>query len=96
VKLSRVNGKRRRIVDAATLDLLGTAGPEDARKLRSLRERNAIQLEASTQHIGTWGLRHIVADWPGYRRASGEMRQSIRDLVAADREILFPLLSGTP
>jgi len=96
VKLSRVSGKRRRIVDAATLNLLETAGPEDARKLRGLRERNAAQLEASTQHIGTWGLRHIVADWPGYRRASGPMRQSLHDLIAADREILFPLLSQAP
>jgi hypothetical protein len=92
LKLSRVSGRRRRIVDAATLQLLDDAGPADARKLRALRELNAIQLEASTRHIGTWGLRHIQADWPGYCRASVSMRQSLRDLIAADRDTLYPLL----
>jgi hypothetical protein len=96
VRLSRASGKRRRIVDAAILNLLETASPDDARKLRGLRERNATQLEASTKHIGGWGMRHIVADWPGYCRASVAMRQSIHDLIAADRETLFPLLSNTP
>lgn len=92
VKLSRVSGRRRRLVDAATLQLLDTASPADARRLRALRELNATQLEASTKHIGSWGLRHIQADWPGYCRASIGMRQSLRDLAAADRDTLYPLL----
>jgi hypothetical protein len=92
LKLSRASGKRRRLVDAATVQLLDGAAPSDARKLRALRELNAIQLEVSTRHIGTWGLRQIAADWPGYCHASVNMRQSLRELIAADRETLYPLL----
>ena len=95
VKLSRVSGKRRRLVDAATLQLLDDATPADARRLRALREMNAAQLHASTKHIGTWGMRQITADWPGYCRASVTTRQSLRDLVAADRDALY-LLLGRP
>ncbi|MES2444565.1 MAG: hypothetical protein V4574_17195 [Pseudomonadota bacterium] len=94
LKLSRASGKRRRVVDAACTLLLETASAEDARKLRGLREINATQLEASTGHIGSWGLKHVMADWPGYCRVSAPMRQSLRDLVAADRETLYPLLGG--
>src|SRR5690348_5175175 len=94
LKLSRASGKRRRVVDAACNLLLETASAEEARKLRGLREINAAQLESSTSHIGTWGLRQVMADWPGYCRASAPMRQSLRDLVEADRETLYPLLGG--
>jgi hypothetical protein len=94
LRLSRASGKRRRVVDAACNLLLETASPEEARKLRGLREINAAQLEASTTHIGTWGLPQVTADWPGYCRASASMRQSLRDLVQADRETLYPLLGG--
>lgn len=94
LKLSKASGQRRRIIDAACNLLAETASADDARKLRGLREINAAQLEASTTHIGAWGLPQVAADWPGYVRASAAMRQSLRDLVAADRETLYPLLQG--
>ena len=96
VRLSRASNKRRRIVEAATLNLLETAGPAEARELRALRERNAAQLESSTTHISSWGLRDITADWAAYCRAAATMRQSLRDLVADDRATLYPLLARTP
>lgn len=94
LRLSRASGKRRRVVDAACNLLLESASAEEARKLRSLREINGVQLESSTSHIGTWGLRHVMADWAGYCRASTPMRQSLRDLIAADRDTLYPMLEG--
>jgi hypothetical protein len=94
LKMSKSSGQRRRIVDAACNLLVETASAEDARKLRGLREINAAQLEASTSHIGAWGLPQLTADWPGYVRASAPMRQSLRDLIEADRETLYPLLGG--
>jgi hypothetical protein len=94
LKMSKASGQRRRIVDTACNLLLETAPPDDARKLRGLREINAAQLETSTAHIGAWGLPQVTADWPGYCRASAPMRQSLRDLVAADRDTLYPMLGG--
>lgn len=94
LKLGKASGQRRRIVDAACNLLVETVSPDEGRKLRGLREINAAQLEASTTHIGTWGLPQLTADWPGYCRASAPMRQSLRELVEADRETLYPLLGG--
>jgi hypothetical protein len=91
-RLSRASGKRRGLFDMATNYLGKTAGPANAQKIRELRDKNAAQLEASTAHIGAWGLRQLVADWPEYVRTAAPMRQSMRDLIAADRNILFPML----
>lgn len=94
VNLSRASGKRRRLIDAITSQLLEGASEADAARLRELRAQNADQLKASTAHIGAWGLQNVLADWPGYCRASVTMRKSIRDLIAADRETLIPMLEN--
>ena len=91
-RLSRASGKRRALFDMACNYLNKTASPADAQKLRELRDINAAQLEASTGHIGAWGLRQLVENWPEYVRTAAPMRQSMRDLIAADRKILFPML----
>jgi hypothetical protein len=91
-RLGRASGKRRALFDMACNHLNKTAMPADAQKLRELRDLNGIQLEASTKHIGAWGLRQLVADWPEYVRTAAPMRQSMRDLIAADRAILLPML----
>ena len=92
LNLSRASGRRRKLFDAAVSALAGSVSPTDAPRLRELRELNAAQLQASTAHIGKWGLRAATADWPGYRAVSMQMRQSLRDLIAADRAILLPML----
>ena len=37
-------------------------------------------------------MANIVADWDGYRRASAEMRESMRRRIADEQAILYPLL----
>lgn len=91
-RLSKASGKRRTLFDMATNYLGKTATPADAEKIRRLRDLNATQLQASTAHIGAWGLRQLVADWPGYVRTAAPMRRSMRDLIAADRATLMPML----
>lgn len=91
-RLSKASGKRRRLFDMATNYLGKTATPADAAQIRALRELNAAQLESSTTHIGAWGLRQLVADWPEYVRTAAPMRQSMRDLIASDRKTLFRML----
>ena len=91
-RLSRASGARRKLLDTAVTMLLDRVSESDRLELRTLQELNATQLKASTSHIGSWSLREVVADWPGYRRASARMRQSLRDLIAADRASLYPML----
>lgn len=92
-RLSKASGKRRSLFDRATNHLGKTASPPDAQRIRGLRELNATQLEASTRHIGAWGLRQLTEDWAGYVRTAAPMRQSMRDLIAADRATLLPMLA---
>jgi len=91
-RLSKASGKRRGLFDAATNLIVETAAQPDAQRIRGLRDLNAAQLEKSTQHIGAWGLRQLTEDWPGYVRTAAPMRQSMRDLIAADRAVLLPML----
>ena len=91
-RLGRASGKRRALFDMACNYLGKTATPADAQKIRSLRDLNATQLESSTKHIGAWGLRQLVQDWPEYVHTAAPMRQSMRDLIAADRGVLLPML----
>lgn len=91
-RLSKASGKRRALFDMAYNYLAKTATPADTQTLRGLRELNAAQLTASTGHIGAWGLRQLVENWPEYVRTAAPMRQSMRDLIAADRKTLFPML----
>ena len=91
-RLGKASGKRRALFDMACNYLSKHAAPADAAKLRQIRELNATQLEASTKHIGAWGLRQLVENWPEYVRTAAPMRQSMRDLIAADRAVLLPMI----
>ncbi len=95
-RLSKASGKRRGLFDMACNALGKSATAADAEKLRQVRELNAAQLKISTAHIGAWGLRQLVENWPDYVRTAAPMRQSMRDLIAADRAVLFPMLERAP
>jgi len=95
-RLSKASGKRRALFGMACNYLGKTADPAAAATLRQLREQNAAQLAMSTRHIGTWGLRQLVANWPEYVRTAASMRQSMRDLIDADRKTLLPMLDRAP
>lgn len=92
IRLSRASRRRRILSNQAIDQLLGGASPADAARLQGLRNRNTEQLETSAKHIGSWGLRTIREDWPQYCRASHGVRGELHGLIAADRELLYPLL----
>jgi len=95
LKLSRLSGRRRSLIEGEILPSLHELAPEDARKIADLRrEATAIMVETS-EHIAEWTTRQIVADWPGYQRASAAMRGAM--LLRIDREaaVLYPLLART-
>ncbi|MEI9849994.1 MAG: hypothetical protein WDN24_02940 [Sphingomonas sp.] len=93
-RLSRARARRRALVETATARLLEAAAPAEAERLRAYRDRNAEHFRRTSSHVGAWGLREAVADWPGYVRASAPMRREMRELIAEDRRVLYPLLGG--
>ncbi|MET3725672.1 hypothetical protein [Sphingomonas trueperi] len=87
-RLTRASSARRREV-VALCERLIAAGVNDP-ALQALRDATNISRGTSSSHIGTWTLRRILADWPGYVRASNAMRATLRREVAREVAVLTP------
>ncbi|NYT42830.1 hypothetical protein HZY97_18800 [Sphingomonas sp. R-74633] len=90
-RLSRASSRRRRLVEQACTRLAADA-PRSAPQLDVLRDSNTDMLSATSRHVGAWTIERVVADWPGYRAASIEMRKAMRARIATEKSILYPLL----
>ena len=94
-RLSRASAARTRFIDEKVYPyLLQRVSPSDAHKLKELRTQNLALRTASTAHVGRWTIEQVFDDWLGYRRASSAMAASMRNRVAAEKEILYPLLDA--
>ncbi|NIJ20139.1 hypothetical protein FHS95_001831 [Sphingomonas naasensis] len=89
-RLTRTSGARRRLVDSLCVQLQLTLAPEEAAAVRALREASIAAMTSSSDHIGTWSLRQLAKDWPGYCRASQQVRGAMREQIEAERTILYP------
>jgi hypothetical protein len=95
LKLTRISRQRRALIECTICPHFHNAAPDDRRKLDQLRLTSAATQIGSSEHIGRWTTRAIVADWAGYRRASAEMRKHMLRRIAEETDILYPLL-GEP
>ena len=91
-RLTRISGARRRLVDSLCVELQLTLPASEAAAVRALREASIATMTSSSDHIGTWSLRQLAKDWPGYCRASQQIRQAMREQIDAERTILYPHL----
>ncbi len=91
-RLTRTSGARRKLVEKLCADLEMTLPQPQFVPVRALRESNAAAMTASSDHIGTWSLREIMKDWPGYCLASQQIRRSMRDQIELERRTLYPYL----
>ncbi|WP_157084546.1 hypothetical protein [Sphingomonas pituitosa] len=87
-RLTRASSARRREVVALCERLINAGAADPA--LRSLRDSTNLSRATSSSHIGTWTLRQVVADWPGYVRASAAMRAALRREMAREAAVLTP------
>ena len=72
--------------------LLRIAPPDKRIALEKLKADGLLMLVRSADHIRHWTTREITADWPGYCIASAAARQSMRDRIALEARLLYPLL----
>ncbi len=92
-RLSQASRHRRSLVDAACSELLKRASAEDAKAMAALRADGESRLRASAAHVRTWTMERIDSDWPAYCRASALLRASMRERIASEKTVLYPLLS---
>jgi hypothetical protein len=91
-KLSRASGKRRRLVEEACTRLIDKAAPAEAQAVGTLQQGIGVIQAASSQHVNAWTLARVIEDWDGYRAASAELRGRMRDRIATEKRVLYPLL----
>ncbi|MET3710086.1 hypothetical protein ABIC65_000766 [Sphingomonas trueperi] len=91
-RLTRASSARRREVVALCEQMIAAGASDPA--LQALRDATNASRAASSRHIGTWTLRQVVADWPGYVRASNTMRAALRREVEREVAVLTPHFAG--
>ena len=87
-RLTRTSGARRKL-EKYCVDLQLALPRAEAAPIRALREANIAAMTSSSDHIGTWSLRQVMKDWRGYCAASREVRQSMRDQIALEKDTLY-------
>lgn len=84
---------RRRTLSARIAAFLGDQIDEgDGRCLRVLQSENQVAVSRSARHIYDWTTQSIRHDWPGYGRASREIRMHMKAHIQLEQQIICPLL----
>jgi hypothetical protein len=91
-RLTRTSSARRKLIDAICTERKPGLSASDAAPLNALHESNTAAMTASSEHIGTWSLREIVKNWPGYCQTSLAVRRSMRAQIEAEKAALYPLI----
>lgn len=94
-KLSRASSARRKAIESLCARFEAELPEMAAEPVRALRESVGTVLTHSAEHVGTWGMRDIVRDWPGYCHASFNMRRAMREQIDREKLVLYPLIDGT-
>jgi hypothetical protein len=94
LNLNRLSGRRKSLIECSIAPLLHDAFPEDARRIADLRYESAGIAVATSTHIARWTMRQIVSDWPGYQRASAEMRRAMLRRIDREAAVFYPLLEA--
>jgi hypothetical protein len=94
LKLTRLSGRRKSLIECSIAPHLHDVSPEDARRIADLRHDASAIAVATSSHIAQWTTRQIVADWPGYQRASAAMRAAMLKRIDQEAAIFYPLLEA--
>jgi hypothetical protein len=95
-RLTQASGRRRRLLDQEIYPLVEQGADGGEQGVRDLRAADGGAIAMSSQHIATWSIDHIADDWPGYRAAATTMLASMRQRIALETTILYPLLEEAP
>lgn len=90
--LTRASRARTMLLDRHHLDLLNRVSAAGRAQIEQLKAVAKQDLIVSANHIGAWTLREIAARWPDYCAASNDMRRAMRDRIAREKKLIYPLL----
>ncbi|MEP9359928.1 hypothetical protein [Sphingomonas sp. KR3-1] len=91
--LTRASRARTMLLDRLYPTLIAGAGAADRAVLERLRGEAKDNLVTSVNHIGNWTVREITARWADYCTASHALRAAMRDRIAREIAVVYPLLA---
>jgi hypothetical protein len=97
VQISRCAGQHLAMIDQHVSPALERFPSEQHRDAgREIRATMMMLYTNSAKHVGTWDLEKILADWNGYRVAVRSHMRGIRDRIAYEVRVIYPLLAAMP
>lgn len=91
-RLSSARRRRRAVASEIYAELPAAVAPAEAAAISRLRADDDRRLRDSALHVQHWTSERIAADWQGYCAASAPLRATLREWMAAERALLYPLL----
>ena len=83
---------RRRIAHDAYSRLLAEVASDDVAAVRDLQQRELAQFHFTSEIIGHWTPQLLQGNWQEYCEASRRVRDGMREIIAAEKRLLYPLL----
>lgn len=94
LKLVKLSSTRHALLVCTIFPKLNDVSAVEAARIADLALENIQIRSCSSDHIGRWTMNAIRADWPGYQRASAEMRVSMLKRIDREAMILYPILKA--
>lgn len=62
------------------------------RSLRDLQQRELDVSHMISSHVQSWTVQALLDDWNGYCLATNKVLEGVRELMAAEKTLLYPML----
>ena len=83
---------KRQLVGLIASQLISSASDQELFAVRTLQSRDDCCSQLASESIRKWTSVAIQQDWAGYCTASRDLRTDILSLIAAEKELYYPLL----
>jgi hypothetical protein len=91
-QIRQSNRARGQIASQVCRHLICAAGPPFADWIKELQRQESELFQAVWQHMRQWPHETAFRDWPGYTEAAKLLCRAIREIIHAEKEVLYPLL----
>lgn len=91
--LTRASRSRTMLLEGQYGQLSDRADPAQRAAVERLKAEGKNNLVRSAEHIGSWNLRAVTKRWPDYCAASKALRAQMRQRVAHEQRVLYPLFA---
>jgi hypothetical protein len=92
LRVGQANLARRQIARRICSHLIAVTSIDKVEAVRELQRRDCEQFQRTSELIGCWTPQVLQNDWRGYCNASRRVRDGLREIVVAEKKLLYPLL----